>query len=146
MAEWKTRAAELDRLASIANAGRRRALRFRGPGTDLEVGLFGTSRWVSAADRTTSGHVHYANLPSEDIFTTPDPDRVSGYLTIWRGRPLSDGRVVRDALLRFEDGRVVEVRGEGAADGLHARIAVDAFAVTDAGDEIPVVAGGAWAL
>ncbi|MEU7004719.1 aminopeptidase [Nonomuraea sp. NPDC046570] len=218
VAEWKTRAAELDRLASIANAGHWRALRFRGPGTDLEVGLFGTSRWVSAADRTTSGHDYYANLPSEEIFTTPDPDRVTGYFTIRRGRPLSDGRVVQDALLRFEGGRVVEVRGEGAADGLRAQVAVDpgasrlgevalvggearcadlppmssvlldenagshvalgahygftvgdadraranvsgvhmdivlgapdvdAFAVTDAGDEIPVISGGAWAL
>ena len=49
------------------------ALHFQGPGTDLEVGLLPSSRFVSGGAETAAGIPHRPNVPSEEAFTTPDP-------------------------------------------------------------------------
>ena len=56
------------------------ALHFEGPGTDLTVGLLPSSRWCAARFETVDGIVHAPNLPTEEVFTTPDPERVSGFV------------------------------------------------------------------
>ena len=53
------------------------ALHFEGPGTDLTVGLLPATRWLRrASDRRR--HRAQPNLPTEEVFTTPDPERVEG--------------------------------------------------------------------
>jgi aminopeptidase len=117
----------LDALKSRSDAldGRRLdALRFRGPGTDLTVGLFGESRWRSGADVTNSGIRHVSNMPTEEVFTTPDPARTSG--TVRSTRPLQlGGTLVRDLEVRFEAGRAVEFDAATGADVIRAMTAVD---------------------
>ena len=49
------------------------ALHSEGPGTDLRVGLLPGSRWLAARFETVDGIVHMPNLPTEEVFTTPDP-------------------------------------------------------------------------
>ena len=60
------------------------ALHFEGPGTDLTVGLFSGCEWETAGTETIDGIPHMANLPSEEIFTTPDPDRTEGVVASTR--------------------------------------------------------------
>ena len=88
------------------------ALRYEGPGTDLTVGLLPGSRWQAAAFETVDGLPHMPNIPSEEIFTTPDPERTRGYVKSTKPLVLQDGTVVRDLRVTFEGGRVVSLEAE----------------------------------
>ena len=95
-------------------------LRFRGPGTDLTVGLFPSSRWVGGGEQTVDGIEHMANLPTEEVFATPDPARTAGVVRATKPLEMA-GTTVRDLEVRFEAGRAVEFRAESGADALQAR-------------------------
>jgi aminopeptidase len=87
------------------------ALHFEGPGTDLRVGLLPTSRWLAARFETVDGIVHMPNLPSEEVFTTPDPERVDG--VVRSTKPLVvGGTIIRGLTVRFEGGRAVSIEAD----------------------------------
>lgn len=119
VAAWQQHDAKLKARAASLNAHRFDAIRFRGPGTDLTVGLLAASRWMSASFETQAGIVHIPNLPTEEVFTSPDWRRTEGHVRATY--PLSvTGAVVRDLELGFAGGKVVEVRasvGEGIVRG-----------------------------
>jgi aminopeptidase len=73
--------------------------------------------------QTVDGVVHAPNLPTEEIATTPDPLRADGVVTATKPLDVS-GTVVRDLRVRFENGRAVEIDGEGA-EALRGRAAMD---------------------
>src|SRR4051812_40205458 len=75
-AAWRERTDHLVATADRLNAARLESVRFTGPGTDLTVGLLGGSRWMSGRMDTVEGITHVANIPTEEVFTTPDPERV----------------------------------------------------------------------
>ena len=91
------------------------ALRYRGPGTDLTVGLLPNVRWDSGAAETSTGIRYVANMPTEEVFTSPDARRVEGTLRSTRPLPLG-GQIVRGLELTFEGGRAVGVEAETGAD------------------------------
>lgn len=126
VAAWKQRLADLRARSEALNARRFDALRYRGPGTDLRVGVLPTSRWVSGGNfQTAWGHHHCPNLPTEEVFTSPDSRRAEG--TIRSTKPLViDGAIVEDLELTLAGGRITEVRaaGEGAAV-IRSRLATD---------------------
>ncbi|HEX4344929.1 MAG TPA: aminopeptidase [Solirubrobacteraceae bacterium] len=87
------------------------ALHFEGPGTDLRVGLLPTSRWLSARFETVGGIVHMPNLPSEEVFTAPDPARVDG--VVRSTKPLVvGGTIVRGLRVEFAGGRAVSISAD----------------------------------
>ena len=91
------------------------AVQFRGRGTDLTIGLIPEAQWGAAKMTTTFGRDHVPNMPTEEVFTCPDFRRTEG--TVRSTRPLVVmGTIVRDLELRFENGRVVDVRAETGAD------------------------------
>jgi len=91
------------------------ALRYRGPDTDLTVGLLPSARWGSAGFRTSGGIDYVANMPTEEIFTTPDCRRAEG--KIRSSLPLVlDGQMIRGLQLTLEEGRIVGVDAEQGAD------------------------------
>jgi aminopeptidase len=117
---WRQRSGELQTVARRLTELRLDSLRFLGPGTDLTVGLLPTSRWVGGGERTLDGIEHMANLPTEEVFTTPDPARTSG--VVRATKPLEmGGTTVRDLQVRFEAGRAVEFTAASGADALEAR-------------------------
>ena len=82
------------------------SLRFHGPGTDLTVGLLPSGKWCAARFETLDGIIHAPNIPTEEVFTTPDPERVDGYVT--STKPLfTSGTTVTGLKVRFEGGRAV---------------------------------------
>jgi aminopeptidase len=108
VAAWTARQDTLSGVAERLTAHRFDALHFEGPGTDLRVGLLPSSRWISARFETVDGIVHMPNLPSEEIFTTPDPRRVDGFVR--STKPLvAGGTIIRGLRARFEDGRAVSI-------------------------------------
>ncbi len=123
-AAWHERGRELAASAERLNARRLSALRFVGPGTDLTVGLLPGSRWVGGGDHRADGLAHLPNIPTEEVFTTPDPTRTEGVVTSTRPLDLA-GTVVRGLTVRFEAGRAVEISAHTGADVLRARAAVD---------------------
>ena len=124
-AAWQARLEQLHEAGRRIDARRFDALRFEGPGTDLTVGLLPTSRFSSETPgmQTVDGVIHAPNLPTEEIASAPDPQRVDGVVSATKPLDVS-GTVVRDLRIRFEGGRAVEIEGEGAA-ALRGRVARD---------------------
>ncbi|MCC6832559.1 MAG: aminopeptidase [Thermoleophilia bacterium] len=124
VAAWRARAAELTATAASLNARRLAGLRFAGPGTDLRVGLFPSSRWLGGEERTSGGIVHLPNIPTEEVFTTPDPERTEGYVTSTMPLEIA-GTVITGLRVRFEGGRAVAITADHGAEVLRSRAGVD---------------------
>jgi aminopeptidase len=100
------------------------SLRYRGPGTDLEVGLLPTAKWHCARFETNLERSHVPNLPTEEVFTTPDYRRTEG--TVRSTRPLAlMGTVVRDLEVRFEAGQAVDVKASSGGHVVRSEMATD---------------------
>src|SRR3954454_18552087 len=99
-AAWRDRADRLRAVAGRLNGAGLQALHFRGPGTDLEVGLLPGSRWMGGWMETVDGITHVPNLPTEEVFTAPDPARVSGEVRSTKPLVLA-GTTVRGLRVRF---------------------------------------------
>jgi aminopeptidase len=124
---WREHLARLRERAATLRERRFDAIRFRGPGTDLVIGLLPLSIWLGGSAETARGLSYVPNLPTEEVFTTPDPRRTAG--TVRSTRPLVVGAVtVRDLTVRFEAGQVTEVRASSGEDVVRAMIATDAGA------------------
>jgi aminopeptidase len=122
VAAWREHVEDLQNRADALTERRIDALRYRGPGTDLTVGLLPTSRWVGGASETASGIRFVANMPTEEVFTAPDCRRAEG--TIRSTMPLAlRGQIVRGLELRLEGGRIVHVEAETGADLIRAQLA-----------------------
>ena len=121
---WRNHSKRLRDRAAMLTARGFDALRFRGPGTDLTVGLFAGGTWVGGGHDTAWGQEHMANMPTEEVFTSPDPRRTEG--TVRSTRPLALlGTVVRGLELRFEGGKVVEARADEGEDVVRTQLDAD---------------------
>ena len=125
-AAWDARIAELWEVASRIDALDLDEIRFDGPGTDLTVGLLPSSRFAreGGASHTRTGVRHVANLPTEEIFTTPDPERTEGVVSATKPLDVA-GSLVEGLRIRFEGGRAVEIDADTNADALRARVDAD---------------------
>jgi aminopeptidase len=101
------------------------ALRYRGEGTDLTIGLLPGVRWAAARFATADGIPHMPNLPTEEVFTSPDPERVDGHVRATKPLVLIDGTVVRDLRVEFAGGRVTRLEASSAQDTMRTIIARD---------------------
>jgi aminopeptidase len=123
VAAWQEHIARLDQRARALNERRFDHLDYRGPGTDLTIGLHPESEWHAALDESR-GIKHVANMPTEEVFTTPDARRVEG--TVRSTLPLQiQGTIVRDLAIRFEGGRAVDVRASSGEEVMRTHIATD---------------------
>ena len=117
VAAWRARIAQLndvsERLSSLALD----SVHFVGPGTDLTVGLLPSSGWLAADFETVDGLVHLPNLPTEEVFSTPDPRRVNGHVSSTKPLFVS-GMLITGLRVRFEDGRAVAIDADTGAETL----------------------------
>jgi aminopeptidase len=125
VAAWAERADTLSAAAGRLNERRFDALHYEGPGTDLTIGLLPTSTFQAARDETVGGIVHLANLPTEEVYATPDPQRADGRVRSTKPLVLSDGTIIRGLEVRFEGGRAVEFSAEQGAGVMRGRAAFD---------------------
>lgn len=124
-AAWREHVARLHERAVIMERRGFSMLRFRGPGTDLRVGLLPGARWMSAGLETNWGAPMVVNMPSEEVFTTPDNRRTDGVVRMTRPLNLVGGGLVEGLTMRFEHGRVVEVDAIRGAELVRTQIAAD---------------------
>jgi aminopeptidase len=105
---WRCHVAQLHARAALLNAKSYAALHFRGPGTDLTVGLADQHVWKGGAVTAANGARCVPNMPTEEVFTMPHCDRVDG--TVRSTKPLSfGGSLIQDITMRFDHGRAMEV-------------------------------------
>ena len=127
VAEWKRHSDELKKRSKLMNAKRYAALRFRGPGTNLEVGLADDHKWLGGGGKANNGIKCMPNIPTEEIFTTPHKDRVKGHVR--STKPLShQGTLIKDIEVKFEGGRIVEAKASEGQEALQRLIDTDAGA------------------
>ena len=123
-AGWRERARTIEGAAARLTERRFDAIRLHGPGTDLTIGLFGSSSWHGADFETIDGLRHFPNIPSEEVFTTPDPGRADGFVTATR--PLEVYGAIMDGIrVEFAGGRAVRIDAERGADTLRSIAAQD---------------------
>ena len=123
VAAWREHIDRLQRRARSLNERRFDHLRYRGPGTDLTVGLHRESEWQAALDESI-GIEHVANMPTEEVFTTPDWRRTEG--TVRSTLPLQiQGNIVRGLEVRFDAGCAVEVKAATGEEVMRTHVATD---------------------
>jgi aminopeptidase len=113
-AAWRARFDRLAEVGSWLDSLSLDALHYDGPGTDLTIGLFPSSSWQGGPMTTVDGIVHAPNLPTEEVFTTPDPLRADG--VVQATKPLfTSGELITGLRVRFEGGRAVAIDADKGA-------------------------------
>lgn len=122
---WETHNASFEKTKRFLNSHRFDALRYESAeGTDLVVGLPAAHVWDGGAGRTRDGVTFFPNIPTEEVFTSPDRMRAEG--VVRSALPLvRSGQVVRDFWLRFEGGRVVDFDAQQGREVLRHIIETD---------------------
>ncbi|WP_038046538.1 aminopeptidase [Thermus caliditerrae] len=124
VAAWEAHNRNLHQKVAYLNERRFHALHFRGPGTDLVVGLAEGHLWQGGATPTKKGLLCNPNLPTEEVFTAPHRERVEG--VVRSTRPLAlGGQLVEGLWARFEKGYAVEVGAEKGEEVLLKVLATD---------------------
>jgi aminopeptidase len=126
---WRQHVIRLHERAAALDAHDFVALRFHGAQTDLRLGLLRGARWFSGGITTSWGRETIANMPTEEVFTTPDNRIADGTVVATRPFQLLGGMVVEGLRLRFEGGRVVEVDANCNADAFRSCLEADQGAV-----------------
>ncbi len=124
VAAWKTHDAILHKRAKLLNDKRYAALHFKGPGTDLRVGMADDHLWLGGGTTAGNGQYCIPNMPTEEVFSTPHKDRTDGHVT--STKPLSyQGTMIEGIRVRFEGGRVVEAKATKGEEVLNCMIETD---------------------
>jgi len=124
VAAWRAHIDKLVERASLLNERTFDSIRFRGTGTDLSVGLIPSATWCTALEETVDGRRHVVNMPTEEVFTSPDRRRTEGIVRSTKPLALA-GNIVRDLELRFEGGRAVEVNASSGAELIREQLRQD---------------------
>jgi aminopeptidase len=124
VAAWRAHDAGLQKRAALLNEKRYAALQYRGPGTDFRLGLADDHLWMGGGTTAGNGLYCIPNMPTEEVFTTPHKDRADG--TVTATKPLShQGTMIEDIHVRFEKGRIVEMRASKGQEVLQRLIDSD---------------------
>jgi aminopeptidase len=109
IADWKSHNKDLAKRTKLLNAKSYASLHFMGPGTDLTVGLADDHEWCGGAATAKNGITCNANIPTEEVFTTPHKSRVDGYVAATK--PLSYmGTLIEDIAVKFEGGKIIDAK------------------------------------
>jgi aminopeptidase len=118
---WRDHHARLSARAAAVTALKLDAVRYRGDGTDLTVGMIPDAVWTGGGLTTTSGVETMPNLPTEEVFTSPDRTRADGRIRLTRPLVMPRSGAFVDGLeVEFEAGRVVNVSATQGADAVRA--------------------------
>jgi aminopeptidase len=121
---WRDHMARLEGRGKVLTELQLDAVHYTGPGTDLTVGLNPNARWMSALFRTRDGIEYVPNMPTEEVFTTPDCRRAEG--TIRSSRPLVlDGDIIEGLRLTVKDGKIVDVQADKGAGIVRGQLEID---------------------
>jgi aminopeptidase len=124
IAGWAQHNRDLKTRSDYLNGKSYAALHFKGPGTDLTVGLADDHVWAGGATLAKNGITCNPNIPSEEVFTTPHKARVEGIVK--STKPLSyQGTMIEEIAVRFEGGKIVEARAKTGLEVLQKVLETD---------------------
>lgn len=125
IADWEEHNRDRKARSKYLNDLHLRELRYHSAnGTDFKVGLIPTAEFHAGRDTTMQGVVYDPNMPTEEVFTSPDRRTAEGI--VYATKPLSyQGQLIENFSVRFEKGRAVEVKAEKGQDVLEQIISMD---------------------
>lgn len=99
-------------------------LHYKGPGTDLVCYLAEGHKWIGGSSTTPDGITYMANIPTEELFTTPHAFKVDG--EVRSTMPLSVmGKIVEGFGLTFKEGKVVDYYAQKNGEVIQSLLDVD---------------------
>jgi aminopeptidase len=143
---WKEKAETLIERSDKLNALKLETLRFAdGKGTDLTIGLLEGSIWMGGPE-DSGGRVNMPNIPTEEVFTTPDRMKCDGTVRVTRPVEVR-GTLVKGAVLTFRNGVLVEFDAEEGREALAGYVGTDPGAcrlgeVALVGEDSPIAGSG----
>jgi aminopeptidase len=124
VASWRTRAAELAARGRALDSLELTEVHYRGAGTDLTVGLVPDCRWTGGSMDDPDGLVYMPNIPTEEVFTSPDRRLADGVITLTKP-VIIGGRVVEGLRVTFAGGRIADVKATEGVEAVRAQLATD---------------------
>ena len=124
VAAWREHDSKLKKYVGFLNTSEFAGFRLQGPGTDLDVGLADQHFWLGGSKKSLNGDSFIANIPTEEVFTTPHRLKVNG--TLKATKPLSvNGKIVKDFGFAFKDGKVADMYADEGLEVLERLTAND---------------------
>lgn len=124
VAAWRERAATLAARAKALDALQISELTYSGDGTDLTVGLIPDCRWTGGSGTDPAGITYMPNIPTEEVFTSPDRRRADGVLRVTKPVVIA-GQLVEGLRLTLEAGRITDVSADAGAEVARAQLDSD---------------------
>jgi aminopeptidase len=124
VAAWRKRAAELAARGRALDALDLAEVRYHSDTTDLTVGLLPGTRWTGGSLEDADGITYMPNIPTEEVFTSPDRRRADGEITLTKPVVIN-GRVVEGLKARIEAGRITAVTADAGAETVRAQLETD---------------------
>lgn len=124
---WKKHNSTLQKRAQKLTDLKIDSLHFTGPGTDLRVGLSQKAKFKGGASNGPRGVEFEPNLPTEEVFTTPDCRKTEGFVQTTRPF-LINGKMIRGLKLEFKKGEIVSFDADEGKDTFQEYINSDAGA------------------
>ncbi len=121
---WRTHLAKLRARTQAISAAGLDSIRYHGGGTDLTIGLIPGATWLGGSGTTAAGVEYLPNIPTEEVFTSPDWRRAEGVVRTTAPLVLSS-TLVTGLRLRLEAGRIVEVDADEQAGVVQALLESD---------------------
>lgn len=123
--EWHKHNLSFNRRCEILNKAELCELRYKAAnGTDLRVGLIENGSFMGGGENTLGGEYYNPNIPTEEIFTSPKAGVAEGI--VYSSMPLSwRGEIIDNFSMRFEGGKVVEVKAEKNEELLKKMVGMD---------------------
>ena len=125
-AAWIKSGKTLKRRASSLNSLKLKEVYFKGPGTDLKIGISEKSIWHGGSSVTDRGIEFSPNIPTEEVFTAPDFRETEGRVKITRPVLVpAIGKIIEGAWLEFRKGKLVNYGADSGKDVLDQYLAID---------------------
>ena len=124
VASWRERAAELAARGRALDALDLTEVHYRSTGTDLTVGLVPNSRWAGGGGEDPDGFSFMPNIPTEEVFTSPDRRRADGTISLTKP-VIVNGQVVDGLTVTFSGGRITDVAAASGAEAVRAELGTD---------------------
>lgn len=113
--EWDEKIKTNKKYVDILNNLNIKKLRYKNKlGTDFEIG-FNNNIWCGANTKGIDGRNLIVNMPTEEIFTSPDKNSMNGI--VYSSKPLVyNGNIIKNFWIKFKDGKVIEYDSETGKD------------------------------
>ena len=123
--EWARHNDDLAKRCDYLNRLGLTALEYKASnGTDFRVGLLPDALFMGGGESDLKGRYYNPNIPSEEIFTSPRAGDADGI--VYATKPLSyQGQLIENFSIRFEKGKVVEVKAEKNQELLEKMVSMD---------------------